>query len=621
MKRRAYTPIPSHTPEAAPMARFTGHIRSMTFAALALTACGKTAEPHGPQVSISSAALTLPGVAGVEYALAVFNAAPTGTIFDIDGVAANTGSLVWNEPSVTSTQYGDGKGDITYIGTCDASVAENWAALSLRKIAVGDGAGSYSGAAPYAGSDNLLDDQNSAASTSPGSGDGDADFVNPCPYQQPCVAKFRCAENEDTPVTFNITVMRDAQQGFFDLAVDFDDIFCSAKLDTCYEGNAPINLLHGADGERDRTAVMATACTAGAGTDVTTVLWMSAVNVTCDGDISFPLDPTGDEDGDPQTPGIPGNHQAEVVLAGGERRIIGYGVYWGDEQLMCDGASCNKAYWNLALNLADLEAAGLTNCHLRGATTASAAPALDRFVAGMLPGPGQTYGVVAFDGQVQVGTRASCVQGPMGSEVTQVIYGASPDMVGATPFPRMCSYYQRGSQPRALAAESGYFSDSDGLIGLADYSGRASIGAPLSLGFAGMGNDDYGPCNSRVSNTSTALWIDGMQGATELSWKGSGGTGRYRIEIFAADAALAADFDRSRSNKERGLPGPEEDDESNPWRVLGGYEVDLSTALGRTMFTAGSTFVLEGDSALGIVLTRLDYPVAVADDIGIEITR
>lgn len=494
--------------------------------ALALaTGCSKdpVQAPGGPRVTITSAALTLPDVAGIEYALAVYNAAPSGVIFDLDGVATNAGSLVWNLPSVTSTQYGDGRGAVSYVGPCDASAAENWVALSLRKVAVADGQGSFDGVAPYAGSDNLLDDQHTAFSTSPGSNDGDADFVNPCPYDKPCVAKFRCAENEDTPVAFNLSMMRGAEQGFFDFAVDFEDIFCSAKLDTCYEGNRPIELLFGADGERDRTAVMATACTAGAGAGVTTVLWMSAVTVACDNGIAFTIDPTGDEDGDASTPGTEGNHQAEVVLADGSRRAIGYGIYWGDELLDCDGVSCNKAFWNLALNLDDLEAAGLSNCHLKAAVTASGGPALDQFVGGTLAGPGQTYGFVAFDGKVQQGGRAACFQGPMGSDVAPVVYGASADLVGSTPFPRMCAYYERGAgAARSLGAVSGYFSDRDGMIGLASYAGRSRAAATLALAFDARGfRACRAGCGCRHQRARTLESpLDGLPGRAPASGAG-----------------------------------------------------------------------------------------------------
>jgi len=38
-----------------------------------------------------------------------------------------------------------------------------------------------------------------------------------------------CVANTDVAVTFDLTIVRDATQGFFDVAVTFRDIFCSAK--------------------------------------------------------------------------------------------------------------------------------------------------------------------------------------------------------------------------------------------------------------------------------------------------------------------------------------------------------------------------------------------------------
>ena len=49
----------------------------------------------------------------------------------------------------------------------------------------------------------------------------------------PLVKTFPCTPNADTPVDFDVTVMRQANQGFFDVAVSFDAIFCAAKLDCC----------------------------------------------------------------------------------------------------------------------------------------------------------------------------------------------------------------------------------------------------------------------------------------------------------------------------------------------------------------------------------------------------
>ena len=47
----------------------------------------------------------------------------------------------------------------------------------------------------------------------------------------PLIKQFVCRSGADTPVTFDISVMRPARSGFTDLIVDIDQVFCSAKAD------------------------------------------------------------------------------------------------------------------------------------------------------------------------------------------------------------------------------------------------------------------------------------------------------------------------------------------------------------------------------------------------------
>jgi hypothetical protein len=92
-------------------------------------------------------------------------------------------------------------------------------------------------------------------------------------------------------VTFNFTIMGQADQGFFDVAVNFDAIFCSAKVDCTYDdaGNDPIELLHDpATGERTQTAVIGIACSAGPGNDVDTAILLNDIRLYC-GDVAVPM--------------------------------------------------------------------------------------------------------------------------------------------------------------------------------------------------------------------------------------------------------------------------------------------------------------------------------------------
>ena len=412
----------------------------------ALGACADAGSgPTGPQVKIDVAALSLPGIDEACFGITVFN-----------GVPGDPGTdTVWSNGDVCSVQYGNGQGDITYIGPCDAGVTENnYIQLVLNTLEV--------------------DGEELSETGSP------ADFVNPCADPGDCVLDFECLENADVLVEFNLTVMRNAQQGFFDIAVNFEDIFCSAKLDSCYdvvaggpativrsegkfyiysangqngyaifdpsafnedggwalytlpgeelvfsqyfEGTAgvvpaslgemllqnrpatgrPITLLHG-DSGREHTAVAAVACTAGAGE--TTELVMVAPTVTCDGGIKFTLD-LANADG--------GNERASVSVgvAFPVEYTLDYAVYFGNESLACgedadeNPISCGKAYYNIAFNLEALSAQSLMNCSLSYAITATEVGS-DVFTAGgEISDANGVYPGIVFGGIAMTGPAA-----------------------------------------------------------------------------------------------------------------------------------------------------------------------------------------------------------------------
>jgi hypothetical protein len=183
----------------------------------ALSACAdQSSGPTGPQgnLNLSVAPLSLPGIDDADYAIVVENGA---------------GDIVWQEEALTSNQYGDGAGSLTYIGACDADEPLHTVSLTTKTLTDSDGTELFAA--------------------------GEA--VNPCPAASPCQLTATCAENEDVFVEFNLAIMRDANQGFFDIAVNFQDIFCSAKVD-CQDA-----LLHNAAGVRAPTAVIGFACTSG----------------------------------------------------------------------------------------------------------------------------------------------------------------------------------------------------------------------------------------------------------------------------------------------------------------------------------------------------------------------
>jgi hypothetical protein len=209
-----------------------------------------SSEPVGAALGIGVAPLSLPGIADACYHLIVTNQ------------AGGAGEVVWDRKQICASQYGDGRSSVSYIGTCDASPDGRVNSVTLEIEAL------------YAkGSGGKIDKL-----VVPD------DYVNPCPGGEGrCILDVPCAENADTAVTFNVTVLRSANQGFFDIAVNFEDIFCSSKIDCAYDdkGDKPIELLFDSKGNRQQTAVVALACTRGPGEDQGTVLHMNGPRVVC----------------------------------------------------------------------------------------------------------------------------------------------------------------------------------------------------------------------------------------------------------------------------------------------------------------------------------------------------
>jgi hypothetical protein len=263
----------------------------------ALAACGSGTQPSdgltGPKFQLNIAPLKLDGVGEAIYALTVLN---------------GNGETVWTNSDVRSTRYGNGSGSITFVGACDASSNPNTVRIDSLQ---------------------LFDDNGAIPSWT---------WQNPMPVEQQVV----CEENADVLVEFNLTILRDANQGFFDIGVNFEDIFCSAKFDCNSE------LLHNEEGQRDRTAVMGFACTSGAGES--TVLHMNDILVQCDGG-SYWFDPSQEK----------GN--------AGPLGPVFYqtAIYRGSEQFQ--NQNIDKCYWNNAFGInAGPDA---VNCHLYASATAS----------------------------------------------------------------------------------------------------------------------------------------------------------------------------------------------------------------------------------------------------------
>lgn len=289
---------------------------------VATVSCAEGEPPRGldgpaGRVAIEVAPLSLPGIGDVEIALSVVG--PAGP--------------VWSEPSLWTSHFGAAGLGLAYIGPCDASGDGHHRIQLVVKTLVDDG----------------------GATVAPDT------WVNPAPDvplddPRALVATATCRENADVAVVFDLVIARDARQGFFDIAVDFEDVFCSAKLD-CQDDAGPLALLHGPSGAREPTAVMAFACAAGDEQPVT--LYLSNVTVRCADDegastyarsFAAAADHEGNQGGDGLVPPV----------------IFEVAHYWGKE-----GFAFDKCYWNHALGLNLGALAGLGRCELEAWGTAS----------------------------------------------------------------------------------------------------------------------------------------------------------------------------------------------------------------------------------------------------------
>jgi hypothetical protein len=358
----------------------------IAFATLALGACIDAPPVPDAAVEVRVAALDLRGVGDVVWDVEVDNA---------------LGDVVWQRRLV-STRHGDGAGSASYVGPCDAGAPEN-----VVKVWV---VGLY--ADPLGPSD--------AGSFAAG-----ADTVTgtPLPFQDPSAAgpltrTVTCGANRDAIATFDVTLARPAEQGFFDVAVSFNDLFCAAKLDCCQAlaggGCEDITLLHDATGQRATTYVLGFACTPGADVGVDPVLYLDHLAFDCsapNGGTDFVADVAIDPSGGPGNLCEAGALASCQAVLTGQGAADGYlyqiGVYRGVELLTSGGVSAQKVYWNVALGVRE---PAIAACRLRAAGTVDDAGDDEDGVHDGTIGAGVVYPYVQWD----VALDASCQSEALG---------------------------------------------------------------------------------------------------------------------------------------------------------------------------------------------------------------
>ncbi|MFO0749958.1 MAG: hypothetical protein U1F43_30460 [Myxococcota bacterium] len=362
-------------------------------------ACSSSEGPSadGSTLTITVAPLNLTAVRDVVWDLEVVN-------------GATPPAVVWHA-RITSSRFGDGVGSASYVGSCDASpdARDNRVRLWVVGVyAAPVAAPGAFGSAPPAGS---------------------LAFQNPTPYDPtattwaaPLAQPALCSENADTPVRFDVALLRPAQQGFFDIAVDFNDVFCSAKLDCCIEDAngacaSDLKLLFDGAGQRQTTFVLAFACTGGVGSDVDTTLYFDDLELDCtDPAAGFSADLVLNPARDAGNQCDPGSMSGcdivtELHRVDADTYLYQVAVYRGLEALTSGEAPANKVYWNVALGV---KKPAIGACHLRARGTADDAASTVLTDNGKIKA-GTVYPVIEWDADL-----GTCRAEPLGSASVSV---------------------------------------------------------------------------------------------------------------------------------------------------------------------------------------------------------
>lgn len=363
--------------------RGVGAVAMFGLVAACLGEVPEVAAPPGPTVSVTVATLSLSEVGDVVWDIEVVNG------------DAGTPDVVWQQ-RVASSRYGDGRGSASYVGPCDATPGVNANTVRLWVVGVYSEpvttAGAFASGAVGDAVGVLVDFQNP---TTPGT-DGALTRV------------VACADNADRPVRFDVALMRPARQGFFDIAVNFNDIFCAAKFDCCdvTEAGCPdIALLHDGEGERSTTLVLGFACTAGAGAGLETALYLDGLALDCTAPSSgaefaadMVIDPSGPEGNQCTAGDVDSCPAVSSPTLDADDYLYQVALYRGIEQLPSGGDAGNKLYWNAALGVvrAGEGSVGIEDCRLRARGTADDRSGTGTIVGGEIPA-GTVYPYIQWD--------------------------------------------------------------------------------------------------------------------------------------------------------------------------------------------------------------------------------
>ncbi|HRE90129.1 MAG TPA: hypothetical protein PK095_13430, partial [Myxococcota bacterium] len=427
-----------------------------------LAACDATSPATGPQVAITVSPLSLPDVTNARYRITVRT--PTDTVWTAE---------------VDADDYGDGRGAVTYVGPCDAQ-SVNTVELTVLDL--------FDGATP-------LDPTT---------------WVNPT-EDGPLTRSVPCIPNADQLVEFDLTILRSARQGFFDVAVNFEDVFCSAKLD-CRDADGPLTLVaHPGTGERLPSAVVALACTAGPNTD--THLYLTELVVTCgDNVIGIPVTAGPGNLYDTTSPAPP--PLAQVM------------TFTGQEQLTQPEGPLGKLYFNTAIGIDFANLVGAN--YPSGCTLSLRATATDGPLEDCTTPEDTTYPILALDAVPFITANATgfaCSNHPLGSASFPITYTTTTPQGFATEVDADAGVVtvtscESGPAPDTVDVTGRVYEDLDADGAYTPGEERAGVQLEVMIDTNPGANLDFVPLpRLATSNTTGHYLLEDIPVRTPLCWR------------------------------------------------------------------------------------------------------
>jgi len=489
-------------------------------ACAALLSCEERAAPvdAGPGIALTLSALSLAGVGDV--------------VWDIEVVAGT--DTVWQQ-RISASAFGDGVGSAAYVGPCDADAGDN----TVRVWVVGVYADDVASPGSFA----------SGAATGVGSVVGTAlPFESPT-RAAPLTRVVQCLPNRDVAVRFDVTLMRPASQGFFDIAVSFEDIFCSAKLDCCddkehdgcdADGSDYRELLFDAADQRAPTYVLALACTAGANAAVRTDLYLDALELDCSAPNSgtsfaadLRLDPAREPAGNQCTAGDMSGCADITELNGvdADTYLFQLATYRGDEALTSGGGSAHQVFWNVALGVKP----AIASCRLRARATADDAAVTDDGVDRGVIADGHVYPIIRWDADLGTCTSEPLTFGDASAPVTTTYTNSG------TAF---AYHYLPGTSAGSFCAAP-CVNGGACVSGVCDCDGTGFAGATCASPICEQPCTNGGTCSAPDTCSCTSDWV-GPTCATPADVVATGGamttidvSGQlYRVHTFTGTSDL-----------------------------------------------------------------------------------